>query len=319
MYIIDAQVHPIGVMDIDCYSPDRAAEYPPPSLEELPNPHGGSPMGPRDWYVDDLIEAMDAFDVRKSVVMCGGVQVTNDNLAAAVRQHPDRFVGFSGYEHFQPNSLDDATTKRAVDAMARGIDQFGFKGIGEIHPDRFSPVEPSRLYVELRPIMDVCSAKRVPVYFHTGLDVVTFRVERRGEEGSSWSYHPSPLPYRDPTYLDAVALEYPDVPIMIGHIGGKTRPLFEAALMLARRHKNVYLTTPNTLPEFIEEAVRAVVAERLIWGSDWAWRSVKGPAPTKDLGHGPNLAVLKQANLTEAQNEAILGRNIAELIGIALD
>ena len=274
-------------------------------------------MGPRDWYVDELISALDQYGISKSVIMCGGIQVTNDNLAAAVAQHPDRLLAFAGYEHYQPHSPDTATTAKAIAAIERGIGELGFKGVGEIHVDRFSPVPPSELYIELRPIMEVCKKYRVPVYFHTGYDRVTFRIERQGEEGSSWSYHPAPLPYRDPVYLDAVALEYPEVPIMIGHMGGRYLRHFEAALMLAQRHKNVYLTTPNTLPEFIARAVADVGDERVIWGSDWAWRSVKGPAPTVELGHSASLAALEAAGLTQAQKEAILGRNLAELLGIA--
>jgi predicted TIM-barrel fold metal-dependent hydrolase len=104
---------------------------------------------------------------------------------------------------------------------------------------------------------------------------------------------------------------------MIGHMGGRYVRHFEAALMLAHRHRNVYLTTPNTLPEFIARAVAEIGAERIIWGSDWAWRSVKGPAPTTELGHASNLAVLERAGLTPAQKEAILGRTLADLLGIS--
>lgn len=316
MFIIDAQAHPIGLMDIDRYRPREPESHPAPKPMELPSPYGGPSMGPRDWYVDELISVMDQFGVNKSVIMCGGIQVTNHNLAAAVGQYPDRLLAFAGYEHYQPNSLDSETTAKAIAAMEYGIKELGFKGVGEVHLDRFSPVSPSQLYIELRPIMEVCKKYRVPVYFHTGHERVTFRIERKGEEGSSWSYHPAPLPYRDPVYLDAVALEYPEVPIMIGHMGGKYPRYFEGALMVAQRHKNVYLTTPNTLPEFVARAVAEIGAERVIWGSDWAWRSVKPPAPTVELGHAANLAVLRQAGLTEAQNETILGRTMATLLNI---
>jgi hypothetical protein len=316
MFILDAQTHPIGLMDVDAYRPADPHAFPAPGLTPLASPQGGPPMGPRDWYVDELVAAMDEHGVSKSVVMCGGIQVTNDNLAVAVNQYPDRLLAFAGYEHHQPSSRDAVATARAVAAMDRAIVELGFKGIGEVTLERFGPVPPSELYVELRPIMEVARKHRVPVYFHTGYDSVTFRIKRDGEAGSSWSYLPAPLKYRDPVILDDVALEYPEVPILVGHMGGRYLHHFEAALMLAHRHRSVYLTTPNTRAEFISRAADEIGAERLIWGSDWAWRSVKGPSPRVALGHAASLAELEAAGLTAAQREAVLGRNLADLLNI---
>ncbi|HYU20436.1 MAG TPA: amidohydrolase family protein [Chloroflexota bacterium] len=316
MFILDAQTHPIGMMDVDGYRPAEPEVFPTPTLAPLPSPYGGPAMGPRDWYVDELIAAMDGHGISKSVVMCGGIQVTNDNLAAAVAQYPDRLIGFAGYEHYQPSSRDAATTARAVAALERGLTDLGFTGIGELTLERFGPACPEELYVELRPIMDVARRHRAPVYVHTGYDRVTFRIKRDGAEGSSWSYLPAPLKYRDPIYLDDVALEYPDVPILVGHIGGPYLRQFEAALMLAHRHRNVYLTTANAPAENIARAVAEVGADRMIWGSDWAWRSIKEPAPLVELGHATNLATVERAGLTAAQKEAILGRTLADLLNI---
>ena len=264
MFILDVQTHPIGLMDVDRYRPAEPEAFPAPTLAELPSPHGGPGMGPRDWYVDELIAAMDEHGISKSVVMCGGIQVTNDNLAAAVAQYPDRLLAFAGYDHYQPSSRDPATTAKAVATMERGITELGFKGIGELTLERFGPVPPSELYVELRPILEVCKRQRVPVYIHTGYDSVTFRVKRDGEEGSSWSYLAAPLKYRDPIYLDDVALEYPEVRIMVAHLGGRYLRHFDADLMLAHRHRNVCLTTAKAPPELIARAAAEIGADRMI-------------------------------------------------------
>lgn len=319
MYILDAQTHPIGVMDVDRYRPDEADSFPTPTLAEIPSGGAGPAAGPRDWYVEELIQAMDQFGIARSIVMCGGIQVTNDNLAAAVGQYPDRLLAFAGYDHHQPYSRNFEQTANAVAAMEHGLGDLGFKGIGELTLERFQPAPPTELYVELRPIMDLCRKYRVPVYSHTGYDAVRFRMSRDGEEGSSWSQIPAPLGYRDPINLDPVALEYPDVPLIVGHLGGRYQRHFEAALMLGHRHKQVFFTTANTPAEFISRAAQELGADRLIWASDWAWRSVKGPNPSTHLGHGPNLAVLDRANLSPAQREAILGRTLADLLNISPD
>lgn len=316
MFIFDTQTHPIGVMDIDRYPAVTPQAVPPPTMGAIPSRHGGAPSGPRDWSLDKLIAGMDEHGIAKAVVMSGGTQVTNHNLAEAMRLHPDRLVAFASYGHREPDSRDATSIGSVVASLEQGLSQMGFKGVGEIHVDRFSPTPPDRLHVELRPILDACRRYRVPVYFHTGFDRVTFRLKRSGEEGSSWRHHPAPLPYRDPVYMDAVAIEYPDVPILIGHMGGRFLRHFEGALMLALRHPNVYLTTANAPSDFIARAVAEIGAQRVIWGSDW--RDVKGvpPLPRMPLGHAGNLAALDEAGLTAAQKEAILGRNLAELLGV---
>jgi predicted TIM-barrel fold metal-dependent hydrolase len=202
--------------------------------------------------------------------------------------------------------------------MEKGVRDLGFKGIGELILERFSPAAPSDLYVELRPIMDVCRKYRVPVFIHTGYDPVTFRLKRSTDDANSWSYLPAPLRYRDPIYLDDVALEYPDVPIIVAHMGGRFLRHFEGALMLAFRHKNVYLTTAGAPSEFIARAAEEVGADRMIWGSDWAWRSVKGNTPADRLGQARNFASLENAQLSAAQKEAIVGKTLASLLGIAV-
>jgi predicted TIM-barrel fold metal-dependent hydrolase len=318
MFIFDVQTHPIGMMDIDRYRPDESDSFPPPTIEALPSPGRGSPNGPRDWYVDELIQAMDRFGVSKSLVMCGGIQVTNDNLAAAVKQYPDRLVGFAGYGHYQPRIGDATMTAKAVEHLTRGLDQMGFLGVGELTLERFSPAPPESLYLELRPIMDLCRRFKVPVYIHTGYDAVTHRLTRDGGEGSSWTYVPAPLKYRDPIHLDEVALEYPDVPIIVAHMGGRFLRHFEAALMLGLRHRNIYYSTANVPAEFITRGAQQIGADRMVWGSDWAWRSVKPPAPATHLAHEPNLAALEQAELTPAQREAILGRTLADLLNVSI-
>ncbi len=316
MFVIDSETHPVGVMDIDQYRPEEARVYAPPTLTELPNRHGGAGAGPRDWYVNDLIEAMDSYGIAKSVIMCGGVQVTNDNLAAAVRQHSERLEAFASYEHFQPNSRDALTTAKAIAAMETAVRDLGFKGIGELILERFGAAAPGELHIELRPVMEVCKKYRIPVFIHSGYDPVTFRLKRSGDDANSWSYLPAPLKYRDPIYLDDVALEYPDVPMVVAHMGGRFLRHFEGALMLALRHKNVYLTTAGAPSEFITRAAAEVGADRMIWGSDWAWRSVKGNTPRDKLGQPRNLAALENAKLSTAQKEAILGQTLANLLGI---
>jgi hypothetical protein len=44
--------------------------------------------------------------------------------------------------------------------------------------------------------------------------------------------------------------------------------------------------------------------------------ALSAPSPTVQLGHVANLAVLREADLTEAQNEIILGHTMAALLNM---
>jgi predicted TIM-barrel fold metal-dependent hydrolase len=101
-------------------------------------------------------------------------------------------------------------------------------------------------------------------------------------------------------------------------MGGRFFRHFEAALKLGLRPRNIDYSTANVPPEFISRGAQQVGADRMVWGSDWAWRSVKPPAPAVHLGHQPNLAALEQAELTPSQREAILGRTLADLLNISI-
>ena len=77
----------------------------------------------------------------------------------------------------------------------------------------------------LRVLYDACSRHGLPVIFHTGTSIFP-RARNR---------------FADPLYLDDVAVDFPDLTIVLAHGG---RPIWtETAVMLARRFPNVWLET----------------------------------------------------------------------------
>jgi predicted TIM-barrel fold metal-dependent hydrolase len=125
-----------------------------------------------------------------------------------------------------------------------------------------------------------------------------------------------PIPYRNPIHFEPLAAEYPDVPIILAHMGKHDTWFFEGALMLARKRDNVYLSTSNTRREFVARAVEEIGAERLIWGSDWSMQhGILGLRQGFDV-HAINLDVVRQAGLSEDEQRLILGENLARLLGL---
>ena len=69
--------------------------------------------------------------------------------------------------------------------------------------------------------------------------------------------------------LDDVALDFPDLPIIMAHGG---RPLWmDEAFFILRRHKNVYLELSGIPPKKLLTYFPrlAELGDRVVWGTDW--------------------------------------------------
>ncbi len=107
----------------------------------------------------------------------------------------------------------------------------------------------------------VAESRRVPVMVHTGTSV--FPGARNV--------------YADPLPLDDVAVDFPNLPLVVSHAG---RPLWgETAFFLARRHPNVWLELSGIPPKRLLQALPRLAegAERCLWGSDWPGPGVPDP------------------------------------------
>jgi len=124
--------------------------------------------------------------------------------------------------------------------------------------------------------------------------------------------------YRKPILIDPwgevyplryVAESYPNVPMIIAHMGkfcSTDTPVRLHTMWLARRYPNVYFDTSSVMDfEALEMAVKEDLCHKMIFGSD-------GPV----LHCGVELARIQYLDLTDAQREMVLGGNIARLIGL---
>jgi hypothetical protein len=125
----------------------------------------------------------------------------------------------------------------------------GFRGLKLYPVYQYHYPNESRLY----PLYAKAQELGIPVLVHTGSSV--FRGAR--------------IKYGDPLLLDDVAVDFPDLSILLAHAG---RPFwYEQAFWMARRHSNVYLEVSglpaqNLLSYFprLED-----LADKIVYGSDW--------------------------------------------------
>ena len=107
-------------------------------------------------------------------------------------------------------------------------------------------------------------------------------------------------------YLDDVALDFPDLTIVGGHIG---YPWTEEMVALARKYPNVYIdTSAYTARRYPPELVRYLRADgsgKVLFGTNWPMI-----APQRALEH------LGDLELEPAAADAFLGANARAVFGL---
>jgi predicted TIM-barrel fold metal-dependent hydrolase len=106
---------------------------------------------------------------------------------------------------------------------------------------------------ELEIIYRAAEANGIPIMFHTGTSVFPGARNK----------------YGDPIYVDDVAVDFPQLKILLAHGG---RPLWmNTAFFLIRRHANVYLDIsgipPRTLLKYFPRLDE--IAGKTLFGTDW--------------------------------------------------
>ncbi len=217
------------------------------------------------------------------------VNVTNDAVSAYVRQHPDRLVGFMGLDPGEPDAIGE---------MERAYYDLGMRGI-KMSPiyQNFHPSDP-----RAREIFSRAEKLGLPILFHQG---ATF--PRR-----------APLKYAMPYLLEDVALEFPELRMVIAHLG---HPWEHETIVLIRKQPNVYadLSALFYRPwQFYNSMVLAQeysVQSKLLFGSDWPVATpldtAKGIRNVNHLVEGTRLPRVSAEVIEE-----ILSRDGLEVLGI---
>jgi predicted TIM-barrel fold metal-dependent hydrolase len=167
--------------------------------------------------VERMIDAMDAAGVQIAL-MAGD----NDLVAAAQDKYPGRIYG---QYHADPTNIMDAV--RGLDHYVR---QRGFVCL-RIEPFMWKKAPTDRMYYPL-----YAKAVELDVTFQT-------------QVGHTGPLYPSET--GRPLYIDEVALDFPELRIMCGHIGW---PWTEEMLAVAWKHRNVWIDTSAHPPKRYEPA-----------------------------------------------------------------
>jgi predicted TIM-barrel fold metal-dependent hydrolase len=196
--------------------------------------------------VESTIVTMDEGGVRKGLICAWwgpqGPLISNDEVASIVKQFPDRFIGIGSVNLFRP--------MEAVRELRRCTKKLGFKGIRIVQWLWNLPPTDRRYY----PVYAECVEHNIPICLQVG--------------------HTGPLcpsePGRPIPYIDEVALEFPELRIVCGHIG---YPWTVEMIAVATKHPNVFIDTsayiakryPVELADYLKKNGR----EKILFGTNY--------------------------------------------------
>lgn len=173
----------------------------------------------------------------------------NEEMAEAAARHKDILIPFA--------SIDPAKGKMGAREARRLVEHYGIRGF-KFHPtfQGFYPNDRSA-YVLYEAIVE----SGVPALFHTGQTGVG-----AGMPGGNGLR----LKYSNPMYMDDVAVDFPDMKIILAH---PSFPWQEEALAVATHKPNVYIDlsgwSPKYFPPILVKYANSLLKERMLFGSDW--------------------------------------------------
>ena len=234
--------------------------------------------------IELTVEAMDAAGVDFALMSAWSAPrqpplISNDEVAGWVEQHPDRFAGVAAADLDRP--------MEAVRELRRCVEELGFKGLRVIPWLWEVPPTDRRYY----PLFAACVDLGVPFFTqvgHTG-------PLRPSETGR-------PIPY-----IDQVAIDFPELVIVAGHIG---YPWTEEMIAVARKHANVYIDTSAYVPrrfpaELVEYMKGRGGRKKVLFGTNFPM-----------LGHAQALEGVEELGLDEEARALFLGGNAQRLLGL---
>ncbi len=256
---------------------------------------------------EGLVQEMDEAGLDKTILLALDYELAfkgklsykeyNDYVAEILKKFPDRFIGFAG--------IDPRRGLEAISELERCLDQ-GMTGVKLWPLTGFYPDDP-----QFYPFYERVEELNVPILCHTGSCPPTTYMK-----------------YNRPVYVDKVAVDFPNIKIIMAHIG---QPWTNEAISVAAKNKNVffdisswqvsYKIAPLALFQVLLTAKTICGVKKILFGSDWpiftpllsqkewvdAINKLQIPPPLKLMGF---------PEFTEEEKKKILGGNAIRVLGL---
>lgn len=193
----------------------------------------------------EAIRQMDEAGIDRSVlyaVEAPIVYASNEYVAGLCQAFPDRFIGFASVHPLDP---------QAPDKLEAAVKNLGLKGL-KLHPplQGFSPND-ERVF----PTYEKALELNIPIVFHVGS--TPFGCLCR-------------LDHASPILLDQVAVRYPQLRIMLTHLGTLWH---NESFMVVEKNPNVYIDTAAYVTEIAAiltpDIITRIGPDKIIFGTDY--------------------------------------------------
>lgn len=164
------------------------------------------------------------------------------------------------------------------------VREYGFRGLKMLPSYQWFYPNDRQIYS----IYAKAEELQIPVMFHTGSSI--FKGTR--------------IKYADPIHLDDVAVDFPDLTIVMAHSGRGF--WYDKAFFLAQMHPNIYMEIAGLPPQNLLTYFPRLekLAHKVLFGSDWP-----GLPGIKN-----NIEVIRSLPISEAAKAKILGENAARIL-----
>jgi predicted TIM-barrel fold metal-dependent hydrolase len=225
----------------------------PDPLRAAAEKYFGADSGPPD--IDQMAEyyrqrrmAAVVFTVDAEAAL-GHERLANEHIAEAAARHSDVFIPFG--------SVDPAKGRAAVLEARRLVADHGVRGF-KFHPSlqAFWPNDQATY-----PLYEAIGELGVPALFHSGQTGIGSGLPGGGGIR---------LKYSNPMHLDDVAVDFPDLTIIIAH---PSFPWQDEALAVATHKANVYIDlsgwSPKYFPRQLVQYANSLLKHKVLFGSDF--------------------------------------------------
>jgi len=230
--------------------------------------------------IDELLRRMDQVGVDKAIcwpMVSYTREIAPDNQAIyeGAKRHPDRIINFGGV-----NPL--LGVEEAKEELTRCIEEYGVKGVKLNGARDGYYIDDPHLSL---PLIEMIAQAGIVLALHCGSN----DFERTH-------------PFR----IAKISEMFPDLPIMVVHMGGAGRPaLHDAVIELAQKYPTWYLIDSEADYRKVLQAVEILGAERVCYGSDTPFCPMK-------FEWGIRQVIYQE--LSDEERGLVLGGNMARLL-----
>lgn len=215
----------------------------------------------------------------------GRRRIPNEEIAEAAQENSDMMMAFA--------SIDPHKGKMGAREARKLIEDYGVKGF-KFHPtvQGFYPYEKMAY-----PLYEVIAEYKLPAIFHSGHSGIGSGMRCGGG---------LKLKYSNPIHLDDVAVDFPDMQIVIAH---PSWPWQDEALSVCLHKPNVWIDlsgwSPKYFPPQLVQYANTLLKKRVLFGSDF-------PLITPDRW----MKDFKEAGFKPEVHSLILKDNAVRLLGL---